>query len=91
MRWDVDVVIGEFVAAEIFEDVGVPRGGEVDVGVRCVARLFRVRKDEGLNMGEIMITMIDFMSGRVRNVGWDGMLIMRWVSLPQCFGVLAKS
>lgn len=34
---DIDVVVGELVAAEVLEEVGVAGGREVDVGVRCVA------------------------------------------------------
>ncbi len=30
---DVDLVVGELVAAEVFEEVGVEGAGEVDVGV----------------------------------------------------------
>lgn len=39
LRRDVDLVVWEFIAAEIFEEIGVSRGEEVNVGVVAVLGL----------------------------------------------------
>jgi hypothetical protein len=41
MGWDVDLIVGKFVFTEVFEEVGVSRAREVDVGVGGVFGLAR--------------------------------------------------
>jgi hypothetical protein len=33
VRWDIDIVIGQFVFAEVLEEISYTGQGEVDVGV----------------------------------------------------------